>query len=62
MEAHRILTIAGAVLLVATFLINSDYREGPLGGGFNYAYVTGIAMLFCFGASFFIFTKANIRN
>ncbi len=62
MELHRKLTYIGAVLLVATFLINYYHETDHLGIGFNYAYATGIAMVLCFGASFVLFTKDKING
>ncbi len=63
MEIHRLLTFAGAVLLVATFIINDQYGGEEEGGtAFNYAYVTGIAMLAALVASLVIFTKQKRRG
>lgn len=55
MEAHRKLTLVAVALLALTFLINNNYEAGP--GGFNYAYVTGIAMIGAFVLSFVLFTR-----
>ena len=57
MELHRRLTYIGAVLLVATFVMNSQHE----GDGFNYAYVTGVGMIAAFGLSLVLFTKDKIR-
>ena len=57
MELHRILTFAGVILLVATFALNSEYGNAP----FNYAYITGVAMLASFSISFIIFTKDKLN-
>ena len=57
LETHRKLTILGVILLVATFLINYYHQQVHPGVGFNYAYVTGIAMLAAFVISFVLFTK-----
>ena len=68
MELHRMLTFLGVALLVATFAIyygeggyDEDGGGGPdvVGGGgdFTMAYVTGIAMLAAFMASFVLFNK-----
>ena len=54
METHHRLTILGVALLAATFLIN-QYSSPE--DDFNYAYITGIAMLFVFMISFYIFHK-----
>ncbi len=56
MELHRMLTFLGVVLLIATFAIQYMGEE-PAEGEFNYAYVTGIAMLAVFMASFVLFNK-----
>ena len=58
MELHRLLTFLGVVLLVATFAIQYGGEEnGMERDGFNFAYVTGIAMLAVFMASFVLFNK-----
>ena len=57
MQTHRKLTVIGVILLLATFLLNDDYQQDGQGDGFNYAYVTGIAMLATFMASFFMFSR-----
>ena len=62
LEAHQKLTIVGVILLVITFLINQYHQENHPGIGFNYAYVTGVAMLIAFSISFVIFTKNNLKN
>ncbi|HSG83335.1 MAG: hypothetical protein ACE5RA_05935 [Nitrosopumilus sp.] len=62
MEIHQKLTIVGAILLVVTFLINQYHQETHPGVGFNYAYVTGVAMLIAFSISFVIFTKNHLKN
>ena len=74
MELHRLLTFLGVALLVATFAIY--YNEGGYGGGeggtgsaadpvgdgggFSMAYVTGVAMLAVFMASFVLFNKEKL--
>ena len=76
MELHRLLTFLGVALLVATFAIyysEGGYGGGggdggdavpPVGGsggdGFSMAYVTGIAMLAVFMASFVLFNKEKL--
>ncbi|CAI9831075.1 MAG: hypothetical protein MPI95_06300 [Nitrosopumilus sp.] len=53
MEAHRLLTAAGGVLLVATVALNA--------GGHTYpAYAAGAAMLGSLGAGLFIFMKGRV--
>ena len=59
---HRKLTFIGVILLVITFLINYYHEEYHPDVGFNYAYISGILMLISFAASFFIFTKDNLKN
>ena len=56
MQVHRTLTAVGAVLLVVTFMVNNSYQQDG-SEGFNYAYVTGVAMLAAFMCSFFLFHK-----
>ncbi len=60
MELHRKLTILGVILLIATFIIHSYHNQDHPGIGFNYAYVTGIAMLIAFLASFILFNKDKL--
>ena len=60
MELHRKLTILGVILLIATFVIHSYHNQDHPGIGFNYAYVTGIAMLIAFLASFILFNKDKL--
>ncbi|MGH1566016.1 MAG: hypothetical protein ACRBB5_00995 [Nitrosopumilus sp.] len=60
METHQKLTLIGVILLVTTFLINYHHQEDHPGVGFNYAYITGIAMLAVFAISFIIFTKGRL--
>jgi len=55
MELHRMLTFLGVVLLIATFALNYNVDENA--DEFNFAYVTGIAMLAVFMASFVLFNK-----
>ena len=54
-QTHRMLTLVGVILLAVTYLIN--YHMQVPEGEFNYAYITGVAMLFCFAASFFFFHR-----
>ena len=60
LETHRRFTFLGVILLVATFLINYYHESDHPGDGFNYAYITGVAMLACFLISFVLFTKNNM--
>ncbi len=62
MELHRKLTILGIILLVATFALHNNYSENATDNEFNYAYVTGIAMLIAFLASFVIFNKEKLKD
>ena len=62
MELHRKLTILGVILLIATFVIHSYHNQDHPGIGFNYAYVTGIAMLIAFLASFILFNKDKLKD
>jgi multidrug transporter EmrE-like cation transporter len=61
-ELHRKLTILGVILLIATFIIHSYHNQDHPGIGFNYAYVTGIAMLIAFLASFVLFNKDKLKD
>ncbi len=61
MELHQKLTILGVILLIATFAIHTYHEQDHPGIGFNYAYVTGIAMLIVFLGSFFIFNKDRFK-
>jgi len=60
-ELHQKLTILGVILLIATFVIHTYHEQDHPGIGFNYAYVTGIAMLIVFLGSFFIFNKDRFK-
>ena len=62
MELHQKLTILGVVLLVATFTIHVYHEQDRSGIGFNYAYVTGIAMLIAFSVSFLLFNKDKLKD
>ena len=62
METHRRLTYVGAVLLVVTFLINHYHQTDHPDAGFNYAYITGVAMLAAFAISFVLFTKERMKS
>ncbi|HUU47992.1 MAG TPA: hypothetical protein VMW55_04325 [Nitrosopumilaceae archaeon] len=62
MEFHQKLTILGIVLLILTFGIHTFHEQDHPGVGFNYAYVTGIAMLIVFSISFIIFNKDKLGD
>ncbi|KAF6243466.1 hypothetical protein C6988_03255 [Nitrosopumilus sp. b1] len=55
METHRKFSFIGLFLLIATFGINYYHEQNHPGDGFNYAYVTGIAMIIFFMISFAMF-------
>ena len=55
MQTHQKLTALGVVLLLATIAISYYHDTDHPGEGFNYAYVTGIAMIIVFMASFVMF-------
>ena len=61
-ELHQKLTIIGVILLVATLIIHTYHEQDHAGIGFNYAYVTGIAMLIVFSMSFFLFNKDKLKD
>ncbi|AFS83611.1 hypothetical protein NSED_09105 [Candidatus Nitrosopumilus sediminis] len=61
LEIHQKLTVVGVVLLVVTFLINYYHQENHPDIGFNYAYITGVAMLIAFSISFVMFTKNQLK-
>ena len=60
MELHQKLTILGIVLLILTFGIHTFHEQDHPGSGFNYAYVTGVAMLLVFSISFILFNKEKL--
>lgn len=62
MELHQKLTILGVILLISTFIIHTFHEQDHPGTGFNYAFVTGIAMLIVFSASFFLFNKDKLKD
>ena len=62
MEIHRKLTILGTVLLFTTMAIFYYHEEDHSGEGFNYAYVTGIAMIIVFMASLALMNKNRFRE
>ena len=49
------LTFLGLGLLIATFAIHYNHEDVGLEDEFNYAYITGIAMLIVFMGSFAMF-------
>jgi hypothetical protein len=54
-ELHQKLTILGVILLISTFIIHTFHEQA-------YAFVTGIAMLIVFSASFFLFNKDKLKD
>jgi len=53
--------MAGGILLVITYLIFNYHEENHLGTGFNYAYISGIAMIIVFMVSFGLFYKDRFK-
>ena len=62
LDLHRKMTFIGVALLLATLAIQYYHESDHPGEGFNYAYVTGIAMLIVFMASFVLFNKDRWRE
>lgn len=62
MEIHQKLTILGVVLLITTFVIYTFHEQDHPDNGFNFAYVTGIAMLIVFSISFILFNKEKLGD
>ncbi len=62
MEFHQKLTILGVILLIVTFIIHAYHEQDHPGIGFNYAYVTGIAVLIVFLTSFILFNKDKLKD
>lgn len=62
METHRKLTVLGVILLLATIAIFYYHEEDHPGIGFNYAYVTGIAMIAVFMASLAMINKDHKKE
>lgn len=62
MENHRKLTILGVILLVSTIVIFYYHEEDHPGDGFNFAYVTGIAMIVVFMASLAMINKGRFKE
>ena len=62
METHRKLTILGVILLVATIAIYYYHEADHPDEGFNYAYVTGIAMIVVFLASLAMINKDRFKK
>lgn len=62
MKTDKKLTILGLVLLAATILINQYHQTDQQGQGFNYAYVTGIAMVVVFMTTFVKFNFEKLRK
>ena len=51
----------GGVLLAITYLIFNYHEETHSENGFNYAYISGIAMIIVFMASFALFYKDRFK-
>ena len=51
----------GGIFLVITYLIYNYHEEEHPGIGFNYAYISGIAMIIVFMASFALFYKDRFK-
>jgi len=62
LQTHQKLTMAGGILLVITYLIFNYHEEDHSGIGFNYAYISGIAMIIVFMASFGLFYKERFKS
>lgn len=62
MIADKKLTILGVVLLASTILINQYHQTNHPQEGFNYAYITGIAMIIVFLTSFVKFNFEKLRK
>jgi len=52
----------GGVLLAVTYLIFNYHEETHPENGFNYAYISGIAMIIAFMASFALFYKDRFKS
>jgi len=63
LETHQKLTIIGVVLLALTLLINY-YQSQQVHSDieFNYVYISGVAMLAVFLASYIMFTKDRLKE
>jgi len=62
LQNHQKLTMVGGILLVITYLIFNYHEEDHPGIGFNYAYISGIAMIIAFMASFGLFYKDRFKS
>jgi len=60
LQNHQKLTIVGGILLAITYLI-FNYHEVYPEIEFNYAYISGIAMIIAFMASFGLFYKDRFK-
>ncbi|MBL7002183.1 MAG: hypothetical protein ISR80_05450 [Nitrosopumilus sp.] len=61
LQNHQKLTIVGIILLVITYFISNYYEENHSVIGFSYAYISGIAMIIAFMASFGLFYKDRFK-
>lgn len=62
MENHRKLTVLGVILLLSTIVIFYYHEEDHPDEGFNFAYVTGIAMIAVFMASLAMINKGRFKE
>ena len=60
-ELHQKLTILGILLLAITFIIQTQHEQDQA-SGFNFAYISGIAMLILFSLSFILFNKDKLKD
>lgn len=61
MELHQKLTILGVIFLIITFVIQTQNEQDQI-SGFNFAYVSGIAMLILFSLSFILFNRDRLKD
>ena len=62
MENHAKLTVLGVILLITTIAINHYHQNTHPGEGFNFAYITGIAMVIVFMTSFIKFNYEKLKK
>jgi len=61
-EFHQKLTILGVILLIVTFIIHAYHEQDHPGIGFNYAFVTGVAVVIVFLTSFILIYKDKLKD
>jgi len=61
-EFHQKLTILGIILLIVTFIIHVYHEQDHPGIGFNYAFVTGVAVVIVFLTSFILIYKDKLKD